>query len=125
MTAGTTAKTAFQAERFRKLIAAVEAVPDERFEMRVWVERRPCGTVGCAFGHYALAHAPDLMDYNVGGYAVVVPGVGQDPFPFIGGHFGISGDEAEYLFDCAAYEDDRDSRADVLDRLREFLASKE
>lgn len=107
--------------RLLKVIEAVEWVPDKQFDMEVWFVKG-CGSVGCAFGHY--------VHQNPGCGVILIdeipvleecPGVGE-----FGGidaaaiHFDLEEEDADFLFLPSSY--DRPTRANVLRRLRAFVA---
>lgn len=109
---------AIQKDRFRKLIAAVENAPDERFDMGVWFLPTPCGTTACAAGHYVLANPGCGLKLAIG---AVLDEQGLEGSRALATHFGIDRDEAVDLF----VPDDDTSRQEVLARLRAFAADND
>lgn len=121
----------FEAERFSRLIEAVEVTPDSEFDIWTWFGPNACGTVGCAVGNYVnrnpgcglfLVRRPSTGD--------LLPSIrrrwqpDQDSWYEIAEHFGINGEEARELFLGFRYPVCDPSRDNVLARLRAFLASK-
>ena len=126
----TTEARTFQIERFRKLIAAVEAAPDESFDLEVWRKNdEACGTTACAIGHYAMAHPEEgiLLQPNSNGTCdLLVDGASPEWVDWgLGRHFGISAVEALNLFFPWRYPPNHRARRHVLARLKDFLAQKE
>src|SRR5689334_19848505 len=96
-------------ERMKNLLAVLHNVPDEAFHMGYWW-RENCQTVGCALGHYLKAH-PDcglsLRPFAAFGGNAIVPTLTSDPrlieSAALAVHFGISGRDADYLFQPMRY----------------------
>lgn len=104
-------------ERFAKLIEAVEAAPDNRFDMGSWCGMTACGTAACACGWYAallpdrFALVPSKHEiHSATGKAMGVSAWANE--------FGIDVLDAARLF-CP---EGHPSRQVVLARLKEYFA---
>ena len=104
-------------ERLRKVVAALENTPDERFDLVIWMRETDCGTVGCAVGHYVSQNPhcglrfEQLSDGKIFKSTDVMD------------HFGLRWIEKEKLFDPGTYRDR--SRQCVIERIRTFITIAE
>jgi hypothetical protein len=86
-------------ERLRELIAGLRELPDEAFNFRVLRENSSCGTVACAIG-WTPEIFPDLVkvDVSMGHPRVVHIATGETSYWIAHELFGISEDQASWLF---------------------------
>lgn len=114
-------KPGIRFDRLRKVIEAVEAAPEERFDMETW----SCGTTACAIGHYCLAnrHAELWLDLDFTGIGIPMLGT-LDSYRAVEALFGISCDQAEEIFSPLKYTSGA-RRSHVIARIRQFIADNE
>lgn len=134
--------TRFQHRRLLKLAEHLETgVPRKRFNMNFWKREAGCGTVCCAMGHGvsvpSLRRAglkflftelwQDNDDDEERDYTVVCNG--QEGLSAAEEVFGISFDQAEYLFMPMSYSAELDSFQPITPkivarRIRKFVEEK-
>lgn len=114
----------------RRLAQGLRTVPPEVFNMRMWGNSRPldvkskkfdCGFAGCAIGwlprfvpNTALVRPGDGPCYN-----------GYYNFEAIAQYFGISFEEATYLFSFDNYNTMHATTTNVANRIELFIKRKE
>lgn len=114
-------------ERLLRLAEHIESLPAEQFDMETWGQQSECGTVCCAFGHACSvpefrAAGLELLwkDESDGTRSAVPFFCGLAGFYAAREFFGISRQQAEYLFCDADYEDDAPTAPVVAARIREL-----
>ena len=122
-------------KRLRKVAEAVELAPEERFDMSSWVKHQEgCGTAACACGWYAIATAPEFKwVFPKDRTCVLTSDLRMMDWDDWAEHFGIDDYDANYLFYASEYAPDdwdddlvyRPTRAEVVNRIREFIGEVE
>lgn len=110
-------------ERLQAVADVLRTVPDEAFAMETWW-RSNCKSVGCAVGHYIHAR-PDcgLALAQMPGGTFVPTQQDDENWDAVMGHFDLTERQAHYLFDHFAYDGLSPSRAQVIDRIYDFVTS--
>jgi hypothetical protein len=107
------------AVRFKKLIEAVRSRPAKLFDMRVWKEKRECGTVGCAIGSFCIQHPHADLKLERGFSGFLRPGYkGNSDSYALSNYFDITIRQANALFWQNGVR--RITKSDALKRLRKF-----
>lgn len=76
----------------------------ERFTMEVWARTNPCGTFGCAIGTAALKGW--IPEFRMQGPVPFFAPTGEFAWYAVLAAFGITWDEAHWLFSRRAYSDE-------------------
>jgi hypothetical protein len=105
----------------------LEGVPDEKFDLTYWRNRRPeCGTTCCAIGHYVEAW-PDRGLWFLPGHGwdgdKLSAASGAANWDAVCEHFDIGEQAALHLFAFWRYTAIEKTRAHVIARIRIFVAS--
>ena len=95
----------------------VTKVTDEQFDIRVWLEERGCGSVGCAIGWAKFYYADNVgLDAN--------SRIGHDYFTEKFLNISSASPIWRYLFDSSWARTKKTSRQDCIKRIDEVLKSK-
>jgi hypothetical protein len=78
-------------ENLNKLIGQLERLPEEKFDMRIYINHHPCGTTACIAGWCALLNG----------------GPADSPYYFAKNFLGINEETARGLFINAGFERER------------------
>lgn len=124
-------KRRFQAAKLLRLATFLETINKDKFNIRVWMRKELCGTVGCAAGWAATM--PEFVKEGLNlekplGSSLIgaVPRYnGVQGMAAMDAFFGLSSDESDHLFLPAKYRFSNASPKTVAKRIRRLVASKQ
>lgn len=112
----------FAQEGLLRVVRLLESMQDDRFNLSTWHSRNSCGTTYCAMGYAASTEwfrQRGLTLDGCGGIRFDRSRPAADGFTAVAKFFGISNDQAEYLFLPAP---EYRTRLEVIERIRKFVA---
>lgn len=107
--------------KLKALAALLETIPDEKFNMSIGVQ---CGTVGCAAGHWFLAHAPEDFKVRAKQYGQESPNhewswmLIED---WVEHDLGLYFQQTHRLFRADSYPKNKITRQMVIKRIQEMI----
>ena len=114
------AECTINVQRLHHLIAILESVPEESFDLSLWRRESPCGTIACAVG---WACADPLFNAQELTYRGGLP-VYTDAYTgweAVEAFFGLTRELAHWLFDVSYYESVLPTRSNVIKRVMEAV----
>jgi hypothetical protein len=111
-------------ERLEELITVLRTVPHENLNMNFWGINYTCGFAGCALGHAAIH--PPFMELGLELYfdseeSSEVRYKGHANYEAACEFFGITVDDALFIFDPAQYDRLAPSAVEVIGHIREVV----
>jgi hypothetical protein len=119
-----------KADLLLDVVEVLKDVPDDKFDINTFAERRTCGTVGCAIGHWCMARPDDplqISDIDDAGALISLndDGIELDGFRAVEERFRLNNLAAHFLFNGAHYGSDYlPTRENVMKRITDFVDGK-